>query len=453
MKRKIRILVVDDEESMRDSLSEWLREDGYEVESVESGEKAIEKIKKGKWTAALVDLKMPGIDGIETMREIRNIDKEIPVIIITAYATVDTAVRAMKEGAYDYIVKPFNPEEISMMLHKLVERQSLLLENIYLRKQLMKAYQFEDLIGKNKKMIEIFELIKTIADSKSTVLIQGETGTGKELIARAIHNSSLRKKGPFVTLSCAALPASILEAELFGYEKGAFTDAKATRRGKLEIAHGGTLFLDEIGDISPKTQVDLLRFLQEREFRRLGGEENIKVDVRVVAATNKNLKALVEQGKFREDLFYRLNVIKIDVPPLRERKEDISILVAHFLEKYNIENKKSVERVSEEGMELLLSYHWPGNVRELENCIERAVVICKGNLLKPSDFPEYIRVPVSPSYKEDMSLEELERIHIEKILTKYKYNIQKSSEVLGIDRVTLYRKMKKYNIKMLKTAT
>ncbi len=453
MKRKIRILVVDDEESMRDSLSEWLREDGYEVESVESGEQAIEKVKKSKWTAALVDLKMPGIDGIETMREIRKLDKELPIIIITAYATVDTAVTAMKEGAYDYIVKPFNPEEISMMLHKLVERQSLLLENIYLRKQLMRTYQFEDIVGKNKKIQEIFELIKTVADSKSTILIQGETGTGKELIARAIHNTSPRKKGPFVTLSCAALPASLLEAELFGYEKGAFTDAKTTKRGKLELAHGGTLFLDEIGDISPKTQVDLLRFLQEKEFRRLGGEENIKVDVRVVAATNKNLKNLVEQGKFREDLFYRLNVITIDVPPLRERKEDISLLVAHFLEKYTIENKKSIERVSEEAMELLLSYHWPGNVRELENCIERAVVICKGNLIKPADLPDYIRVPVSPTYKEDMSLEELERIHIEKILTKYKFNIQKSSEVLGIDRATLYRKIKKYNIKLLKSAT
>lgn len=453
MKRKIRILVVDDEESMRDSLSEWLREDGYEVESVESGEEAIEKVKKSKWTAALVDLKMPGMDGIETMREIKKLDKELPIIIITAYATVDTAVTAMKEGAYDYIVKPFNPEEISMMLHKLVERQSLLLENIYLRKQLMRAYQFEDLVGKNKKMQEIFELVKTVADSKSTILIQGETGTGKELIARAIHNNSPRNKGPFVTLSCAALPSSLLEAELFGYEKGAFTDAKTTKKGKLELAHGGTLFLDEIGDISPKTQVDLLRFLQEKEFRRLGGEGNIKVDVRVVAATNKNLKSLVEQGKFREDLFYRLNVITIDVPPLRERKEDIPLLVAHFIEKYNIENKKSIERVSEEAMELLLSYHWPGNVRELENCIERAVVICKSNIIKPVDLPDYIRVPVSPTYREDMSLEELERIHIEKILTKYKYNIQKSSEVLGIDRATLYRKIKKYSIKMLKTAT
>ncbi len=452
MKRKIRILVVDDEESMRDSLSEWLREDGYEVESVESGEKALEKLKKGKWTVTLVDLKMPGMDGIETMREIKKLDKELPVIIITAYATVDTAVIAMKEGAYDYIVKPFNPEEISMMIHKLVERQNLLLENLYLRKQLMRTYQFEDLIGKNKNMQEIFELIKTIADSKSTVLIQGETGTGKELIARAIHNTSSRRKGPFVILSCAALPASLIESELFGYEKGAFTDAKTRKRGKLELAHGGTLFLDEIGDISPKTQVDLLRFLQEREFRRLGGEEVIKVDVRIIAATNKNLKSLVEQGKFREDLFYRLNVITIDIPPLRERKEDIPLLVAHFLEKFNIENKKSVERISEETMELLLAYHWPGNVREIENCIERAVVICKGNLIKPADLPEYIRAPISPSYKEDMSLEELEKIHIEKILTKYKFNIQKSSEILGIDRATLYRKIKKYNIKMLKSA-
>lgn len=446
MRKKEKILIVDDEEIMRTSLTEWLREDGYETVAVDSGKKAIEEVKKEKFSAALVDLKMPEMDGIQTMREIKKIQKTLPVIIITAYATVDTAVQAIKEGAYDYLPKPFNPDEITLLIKKIVEHQKLLQENIFLRKELKKSFQFQDILGKSDKMQKIFNFIKSIAETKSTILIYGETGTGKELVARAIHNLS-RKKTPFIPISCASLPETLLEAELFGYEKGAFTDAKERKLGKLELANGGTLFLDEIGDISLKTQVALLRFLQEKEFRRLGGEELIKVDVRVIAATNKDLKKLTEEGKFREDLYYRLNVINITLPPLRERKEDIPLLVEHFLEKYNIENNKQIERVSEEVMNILTEYHWPGNVRELENIIERAVVVCKTNLITVDDLPDYLKEKESKILREDITLEEMEREYIKKILKKYNFNIQKSAEILGIDRATLYRKMEKYGFK------
>jgi DNA-binding NtrC family response regulator len=445
MRKKGKILIVDDEEIMRSSLADWLREDGYETTAVDSGKKAIEEVKKEKFSAALVDLKMPEMDGIQTMREIKKIQKNLPIIIITAYATVDTAVQAIKEGAYDYLPKPFNPDEITLLIKKIIEHQKLLDENILLRKELKKSFQFQDIIGKSNKMREIFEFIKSISNTKSTILISGETGTGKELVARAIHNLS-RKKGPFVPISCAALPESLLEAELFGYEKGAFTDAKERKLGKIELADGGTLFLDEIGDISPKTQVDLLRFLQEKDFRRIGGQNLIKVDVRVIAATNKDLKKLVEEGKFREDLYYRLNVINISLPPLRERKEDIPLLASHFLEKYNIENNKQIERISEDVMNILTEYNWPGNVRELENIIERAVVVCKSNLITLNDLPEYIKEKEIKTLKEDMTLEELEKNYIERILKKYNFNIQKCADILGIDRATLYRKIEKYKI-------
>lgn len=445
MKRREKILIVDDEEIMRSSLTDWLREDGYETVAVDSGKKAIEEVKKEKFSVALIDLKMPEMDGIQTMKEVRKFQKALPVIIITAYATVDTAVQAIKEGAYDYLPKPFNPDEITLLIKKIIEHQKLLDENVLLRKELKKSFQFQDIIGKSNKMQEIFNFVKCISDTKSTILIYGETGTGKELIARAIHNLS-RKKAAFIPISCASLPESLLESELFGYEKGAFTDAKERKLGKLELAKGGTLFLDEVGDINLKTQVDLLRFLQEREFRRLGGQDLIKVDVRIVAATNKNLKKLVEEGKFREDLYYRLNVININLPLLRERKEDVPLLVSNFLEKYNIENNKQIERVSEEVINLLTEYNWPGNVRELENVIERAVVVCRSNLITIADIPDYLKEKEVKILREDISLEELERDYMERILKKYNFNIQKSADILGIDRATLYRKMEKYGI-------
>ncbi|RLG20560.1 sigma-54-dependent Fis family transcriptional regulator [Candidatus Micrarchaeota archaeon] len=448
MKREVNILVVDDEEIVRSSLVDWLREDGYHAEAAENGFEALEKLKEKPWDIALVDLKMPKMDGLELMERMKKLKPDIQVIIITAYATVHTAVQAMKMGAYDYLVKPFNPEEISLLINRLIESQELVKEISYLRKELAKQYQFHDLISKSPKMQKIFEFARTVAKSNSNILILGESGTGKELLARAIHNESLRAAGPFVAVSCVALPETLLESELFGHEKGAFTDAVTQKKGKFELAHGGTLFLDEIGDISPKLQLNLLRVLQEKEFTRVGGTKPIRVDVRIIAATNRDLKKAVEEGKFRDDLYYRLNVISIQIPPLRERKEDIPLLVHHFIEKFNIELGKRVEKISEEALKTLMKYDWPGNIRELENVIERAMVITKGTLIKPED----IQISAEPSKEvrvegEDKSLRAVERAHIQRVLEENDWNIQRSAQILGIDRVTLYKKIKKYGLK------
>ncbi len=442
-----RILIVDDEEIMRQSLTDWLKEEGYDVLAVEDGFKALELVQKEDWNVMLLDLKMPKMDGLEVLQEVKKINRDLPVIIITAYATIDTAVTAMKAGAYDYIVKPFHPEELAILIKKIIEHQNLVKENIILRKELRQRYQFHDIIGKSPKMQAVFELIRTVAPTKSTVLIQGESGTGKELVARAIHEASPRSFAPFVALACGALPETLLEAELFGYEKGAFTGAVAQKKGKVELADGGTLFLDEVSDISLKTQVDLLRFLQEREFRRLGGTEIIKVDVRVIAATNRNLKKLVDEGKFRDDLFYRLNVITITIPPLRERKEDLSLLIQHFIEKFSVETGKKIEKISEPAMHILLNYDWPGNVRELENAIEHAVVITQENIIRPEHLPDFLKKREAKSIS-GKSLQEVEKEHIINILKESEGNIRRAAEVLGINRVTLYRKIKEYDIKI-----
>ncbi|MBW2038833.1 MAG: sigma-54-dependent Fis family transcriptional regulator [Deltaproteobacteria bacterium] len=450
MKREVKILVVDDEEIVRSSLLDWLQEDGYQVEAAEDGFKALEKIKEKTWDIALVDLKMPKMDGLELMKKIKEIQPQVQVIIITAYATVHTAVQAIKTGAYDYLVKPFNPEEISLLIKRLIESQKLIKEISYLRKELKKQYQFHDLMSKSRKMQEVFELARTIAKSNSNILILGESGTGKELLARAIHNESLRTTGPFIPVSCVALTETLLESELFGHEKGAFTDAIAQKKGKFELADGGTIFLDEIGDISPKLQLNLLRVLQEKEFTRVGGTRPIKVDVRIIAATNRDLRGAVEEGTFRDDLYYRLNVISIDIPPLRERKEDIPLLVHHFIEKFNIEMGKRVERISEEALDILMKYDWQGNVRELENVIERALVITKGNFIKAEELhlsPQVMKEEVLLPSLEEKGLKAIEKQHILRILDENNWNIQKSAEILGIDRVTLYNKIKKYNLK------
>ncbi|MDI6787758.1 MAG: sigma-54 dependent transcriptional regulator, partial [Planctomycetota bacterium] len=346
MLEKNRILVVDDEPGMRKSLSDWLTEDGYEVATVTDGPSALAQVKESAWDVLLVDLKMPGMDGLQVLQEVTRITKDIPVIIITAYATVDTAVSALKNGAYDYLVKPVDPEELSLVIRKVVEHQNLQREVRLLKKELTKQYQFQDIIAKSRPMQEIFQLVQTVSPMASTVLISGESGTGKELIARAIHNSSPRAQAPFIALSLGALPETLQESELFGYEKGAFTGAIAQTKGKLELAQNGTLFLDDIADFAPKAQIDLLRVLQEREFRRLGGQELIKIDVRIIASTNRDLKQSVKEGKFREDLFYRLNVIHIHLPPLRDRKEDIPLLVNHFIRKYNLQTGKKLEGIT-----------------------------------------------------------------------------------------------------------
>ncbi len=447
MEPKVNILIVDDEEIVRESLANWLEEDGYEVEAVENGARALERLPAKDWNLAMIDLKMPGMDGIQLMDEIRKVRPDTIVIIMTAYATVDTAVQAMKKGAYDYIVKPFNPEDLSITIRKIIEHQKLVKENLYLRKELKKQYRLHDMVSKNHKMIEIFELIKTVAKSSSTVLVQGESGTGKELLSRAIHMESPRRDAPFVTVSCAALSESLLESELFGHEKGAFTGADQARSGKIELAKDGTLFLDEIGDISLKLQMDLLRVLEEKEFRRVGGTQLISVNSRIIAATNRELTKAIEEEKFREDLYYRLNVISVTLPPLRERKEDVPLLVEHFLERFNIEMGKNVEGIAESAMRLLLDYGWPGNARELRNVIERAMVVTKGKMILEADLSLPQAPGVSVSDGRGKSLSEMEKEHIRRILKENRWNIIRSAQVLGIDRVTLYNKIRKYELK------
>lgn len=450
MKKLWNIMVVDDEEVMRESLAAWLREDGYSVDTAESGTEAIEKTKLKEYAIYFIDLKMPGgYDGIETMMEIRKIQPDASIIIVTAYATVDTAITAMKEGAQEYIVKPCNPEEISLLVSRIIKIKNLQRENSILRKKLSKQYNFCDIISKNPKMMEIFGLIKEVASLRSTVMIQGESGTGKELIARSIHYSGDRSSKPFVGVSCAALTESLLESELFGHEKGSFTGATGQKKGKFEIAEGGTIFLDEIGDISPKLQLNLLRILQERNFYRVGGTEQIDVDVRVIAATNRNLEEAVREGKFRDDLYYRLNVININIPPLRDRREDIPLLVHNFIERIGPELGRDVNDISEGALKVLLSHNWPGNVRELENAVERAIVTCKAKVLTEDDFgflnnhggeKREWNIPL------EMTLEEIENQAITMTLSRTHGNIKEAAAILGVDRSTLYDRIKKFNL-------
>lgn len=453
MKSHWHILVVDDEEVMRESLAAWLREDGYSVDTAASGKDGISLSKEKDYAISFIDLKMPGgIDGIETMLEMRKLRPDASIIIITAYATVDTAITAMKEGAQEYIVKPCNPEEISLLVNRIIKVKNLQRENSILRRKLSRQYSFQDILSKNARMQEIFQLIRDVASLRSTVLIQGESGTGKELIARAIHTAGDRAAGPFVGVSCAALAETLLESELFGHEKGSFTGASTQKKGKFELAGQGTIFLDEIGDISPKLQMDLLRVLQERRFYRVGGTEEITVDVRVIAATNMDLEEAVQQGTFRDDLYYRLNVINIKIPPLRERREDIPLLVHHFMEDLSQELKKDVGEITDEALKLLIDYAWPGNVRELENTIERAIITCKARILTVDDF-SFLRksngnggavreFTVPPN----MSLEEMERHAIVVTLQRTQGNIKEAASVLGIDRSTLYDRLKKLGI-------
>src|SRR3954464_11124107 len=387
MKTHWQILLVDDEEVMCESLAAWLREDGYHVDTAASGRDAVEKARLRDYAIYFVDLKMPGgMDGIETMMQIRRLHPEASIIIITAYATVDTAITAIKEGAQEYIVKPCNPEEISLLVSRIVKVKRLQRENPILRKKLARQYNFHDVLSKNARMLDVLSLAHDIASLRSTVLVQGESGTGKEMVARAIHCAGDRASKPFVAVSCAALAETLLESELFGHEKGAFTGANHQRIGKFEMADSGTILLDEIGDISPKLQVDLLRVLQERTFYRVGGQEEGRGDARGIAATHVNRQQAGAEGKFRDDLFYRLNVIEIRIPPLRERREDIPLLARHFVERLSHELGKDIGDFSEDALKLLMDHNWPGNVRELENAVERAMVTCRGRVLTEDDF-------------------------------------------------------------------
>jgi DNA-binding NtrC family response regulator len=441
-----RVLIVDDEEIVRESLGGWLEKDGYHVASAPDGRTAVERMRAEPWNVILVDLKMPGMDGLQVLDEARKLLPDAAVIVITAYATVDTAVRAMKLGASDYLVKPFDPEELSLLMQKVVAQQHLVRENVVLRKALKNEHRFRDLVSKSPAMQRVLELAQVAARSNSTILILGESGTGKEVVARAIHAESGRGGGPFVAVSCAALTETLLESELFGHEKGAFTGAIARRKGKFEIANGGTLFLDEVGDISPKLQLDLLRALEDRKFHRVGGSETIEVDVRVIAATNRDLRKAVADGSFREDLYYRLDVIQVRLPPLRERKEDVPMLVEEFLERLGAELQR-VLRVSPDTMATLLAHDWPGNVRELRNVLERGAVVAQGDTIRPEDLglagsgsPSAVAAALS-------SLDEVEKRYIAEVLSRCSGNVSQSARVLGIDRVTLYNKIKKYHLK------
>jgi DNA-binding NtrC family response regulator len=443
------ILVVDDEEVMCESLAAWLREDGYHVDTASSGRDAVEKARAKDYAIYFVDLKMPGgMDGIETMMQVRRMHADASIIIITAYATVDTAIAAMKEGAQEYIVKPCNPEEISLLVSRILKVKRLQRENTILRKKLARQYSFHDIVSKNARMQSVMQLASEIANLRSTVLIQGESGTGKEMIARAIHYSGDRAGKPFVAVSCAALAETLLESELFGHEKGAFTGATQRKAGKFELADSGTIFLDEIGDISPKLQVDLLRVLQERCFYRVGGSEEVRVDARVIAATHVNLQQAVAEGKFRDDLFYRLNVIEIRIPPLRDRREDIPLLARYFLERLTHELGKEVEGFTEEGLRLLMDYNWPGNVRELENAVERAMVTCRTRMLTDDDFGFLAHNgAIKPwAIPAGMTLQEMEKQLITATLQRTGGNIKEAASVLGIDRSTMYEKIKRYEI-------
>jgi DNA-binding NtrC family response regulator len=445
MKKRWKILVVDDEESVRESLAAWLRKDGYTVDVAKTGEEGIAQSRQTAYAVHFIDLNMPGIDGIQTMQEIRKINPDSTIVIITAYPTVTTAIRAIKQGAHEYLVKPFNPQDVSLMVDRNIRVKSLQRENEALRKRLLRRYQFEDIVSKNARMHEIFQLIRDVANLRSTVLIEGESGTGKELIARAIHYSGDRSTKTFVAVPCAALTETLLESELFGHEKGAFTGATTQKKGKFELANGGTLLLDEIGDISPKLQIDLLRVLQERKFYRVGGTAEIAVDVRVIAATNVDLEHAVHAGVFRDDLYYRLNVINIRIPPLRERREDIPLLAAHFVEKLAHELAKDMMEIDNGALRVLLDYDWPGNVRELENAVERALITCRGNSICEKDFA-FLRRREPAALPANMTLREIEKQLIQAAVERTGGNIKQAAEELGIDRSTLYERLKRYGI-------
>jgi len=441
--RKTKLLIVDDEDIVRESLCDWLSSVGYNVLAASNGEEALRIIRQKNVKIMIADLIMPGMDGLELMKKARDIVPTISTVIITAHGTIQTAIAAMRDGAYDYIEKPFCPEKVELIIRNLVEHHNLVEENISLRRKVEDRYSFEGIIAKSPKMTKIFELIKTVAPTNTTVLITGESGTGKEIIARAIHRQSRRHHKPFIVTSCAALPETLLESELFGYEKGSFTGAVERRKGKFEAADKGTLFLDEIGEIDANTQVHLLRALEEKKITRIGSNEEIEADVRIVAATNKGLRTLIEQGKFREDLYYRLNVVTIDLPPLRSRREDILPLAEHFLKKYAQQNNSAVRGFSSEVVEFMLDYDWRGNVRELENMVERGVVLSKGKAITLAAFPQEL---TAQAPAEGKTLEVLEKNHIRQVLAETGGNIARTAKILGIHRMTLYNKLKKYNI-------
>jgi DNA-binding NtrC family response regulator len=443
----LRILIVDDEMIVRDSLGAWFRQDGHKVDVAESGKDGLRLVGANRYDMAFLDIKMPGMDGLEVQSRLTAADPELSIVLMTAYASVDTAVRAMKNGAYDYIVKPFDPDDLSMLVKRAAEHRSLRAENVRLKKSLESQSAPPPLIGSSPAMRRVVDLVETVAASDSTVLVTGESGTGKEVVARAIHSSSPRRYNPMVVVNCGALPEGILESELFGHEAGSFTGARARHKGKFESAEGGTVFLDEIGEVSPKVQVELLRVLEEKVVTRLGGTAPVAVDFRVICATNRDLQAAVKDGSFREDLYWRLNVVHIHIPPLRERPEDVPVLAEQFLARFVQSMSRKPMHFSADAQDALAAYPWPGNVRELQNAIERAVVVGKSDVVRAEDLPLRVTQTSAVAGPGPGSLAEAERAHIASVLDSSAWNITRAARVLDVDRVTLYNKIKKYDLK------
>jgi len=440
--KQIGILIVDDEASVRDSLHKWFQADGYRVDSAADASEAMEKLGRESWDIVLLDIKMPGMDGLELNRHIQKTDANIIVIIITAFASVDTAIEALKDGVYDYITKPIDPDDLTHLLRNAIEKRRLTKENVRLRRKIDDLAAVDNIVGESKQMRNVMEKVSAVAQTDATVMIRGESGTGKELIARSIHGNSHRRYAPIITVNCGAFTETLLESELFGHEKGAYTGARHRRKGKLKQADKGTIFFDEIGNISQKMQVDLLRVVETKRFTPLGGEKPLDADFRIVSATNRDLEEAVTEGDFREDLYFRLNVFTIVVPPLREREGDIRILAAHFLEHFARTMNRPIEGITDEALEMLETYPWPGNVREIRNVIERAVVICKNKHLQLPDLSFPFRFRARQAVGD--TLAEMEEAHIRRILERTEGNISRASQILKIDRTTLYKKIKKY---------
>jgi DNA-binding NtrC family response regulator len=442
---EIGILIVDDEASVRDSLYQWFKADGYRVDTADGATSALNKLQENPWDIILLDIKMPGMDGIELQNRIKQIDKNIVTIIITAYAAVDTAIQALKDGAFDYITKPIDPDDLGRLIRNAIEKRRLVTENIQLRQQIDELLLPDEVVGESPAMKKVMEMVNTVAKTDSTVMILGESGTGKELIARAIHSRSLRRYFPIITINCGAYTEGLLESELFGHEKGSFTGAMYRRKGKLEMADKGTLFLDEVGNVSEKMQMDLLRVIETKKFTRLGGDKNIDVDFRVISATNKDLEQAIKENSFREDLYYRLNVFSIILPPLRERRTDIPLIAKYFLNKYAQSMNKNVTDFSPQALKMFTGYDWPGNIREVRNVVERAMVVSKGNQIQIDDLSFPFLASSTPPGGE--SLEDVEKEQIAKILNQTKGNIAQAADILKISRLTLYNKIEKYHLK------